>query len=45
MSGDSPGAATMMKQQMGSIERVHDLLQERAGIRVSEVDRLLAQFP
>jgi aminoglycoside phosphotransferase (APT) family kinase protein len=42
--GMRPGAVTMMKQQMGSIERVHDLLQERTGIRVSEVDRLLVQF-
>jgi aminoglycoside phosphotransferase (APT) family kinase protein len=42
--GMRTGAATMMKQQMGSIKRVHDLLQERTGIRVSEVDRLLAQL-
>jgi aminoglycoside phosphotransferase (APT) family kinase protein len=42
--GMRPGAVSMMKQQMGSIKRVYDLLQERAGIRVSEVDRLLAQF-
>ena len=42
--GMRPGAVTMMKQQMGSIKRVYDLLQERVGIRVSEVDRLLAQF-
>ena len=42
--GMRAGAVTMMKQQMGSIKRVHGLLQERAGIRVPEVDRLLAQF-
>jgi aminoglycoside phosphotransferase (APT) family kinase protein len=42
--GMRAGAVTMMKQQMGAIKGVHDLLQERTGIRVSEVDRLLAQF-
>jgi aminoglycoside phosphotransferase (APT) family kinase protein len=42
--GMRPGAVTMMKQQMGAIKRVYNLLQERAGIRVPEVDRLLAQF-
>ncbi|NIV35286.1 MAG: hypothetical protein GWN58_39275 [Anaerolineae bacterium] len=42
--GMRPGAATMMEQQMGAIKRVYDLLQERTGIKVSEVDRLLAQF-
>jgi aminoglycoside phosphotransferase (APT) family kinase protein len=41
--GMRAGAVTMMKQQMGAIKGVHDLLQERTGIRVSEVDRLLAQ--
>ena len=39
--GMRPGAAEMMKQQMWALERVYDLLVERTGIRMVEVERLL----
>jgi len=39
-----PEVVVMMKQQIGAIERVYDLLRERTGIRVGEVERLFASF-
>lgn len=42
--GMRPEAVTMMKQQMGAVKRVHDLLLERTGIRMVEVERLLASL-
>jgi len=43
--GIRPEAVTMMVQQMGPIERVYDLLLNRTGIVVPEVEELLAQSP
>jgi len=40
--GMRPDAVTMMKRQMGAMKRVYELLLERTGIRVGEVERLLA---
>ena len=40
-----PAATAMMKQQMGAFERFYDLLVERTGIKVAEVERMLASFP
>lgn len=40
--GMRPAAAVMMKQQMGAIKRVYDLLLERTGIEVPEIDQLIA---
>lgn len=42
--GMRPEAVAMMKQQMGAIERVYDLLLERTSIRVAEVERLFASL-
>lgn len=42
--GMRPEAVAMMKQQMGAIEGVYDLLLERTGIRVAEVERLFASL-
>ena len=39
--GMRPDAVTMMKQQMGAHKKVYDLLLERTGIRIAEVERLL----
>jgi len=39
--GMRPEAVTMMKQQMGATKRVYDVLLERAGIRVPEIEALL----
>ena len=39
--GMRPEAAAIMKQQMGATERVYNLLQERTGIRIPEIERLL----
>jgi len=33
----------MMRQQMGALKKVYDLLLERTGIRVAEVEELLAR--
>ena len=41
--GMRPDAVTMMRQQMGALKRVYDLLLERTGIRVAEVEELLAR--
>jgi len=41
--GMRPDAAAMMRQQMGALKRVYDLLLERTGIRVAEVEELLAR--
>ena len=38
--GMRPGAVAMMKQQMGAAQRVYDLLVERTGIRITELERL-----
>jgi aminoglycoside phosphotransferase (APT) family kinase protein len=43
--GMRPEAATVMKQQMRSIKAVYELLLERTGIRVAEVERMLESFP
>jgi aminoglycoside phosphotransferase (APT) family kinase protein len=43
--GMRPDAVTMMKQQMGATKRVYDLLLERTGIRIGEVEKLLAPQP
>ena len=40
--GMRPDAVAMMKQQMGAHKKVYDLLLERTGIRIAEVERLLA---
>jgi len=40
--GMRPAAVAMMKQQMGAIKRVYDLLLERTGIGVPEIDKLIA---
>ncbi|MCP4541115.1 MAG: phosphotransferase [Chloroflexi bacterium] len=42
--GMRPEAVAMMKQQMGAIERVYDLLLERTGIRVTQVEELFASL-
>ena len=42
--GMRPGAEGVMKQEMRAIKRVYDLLLERTGIRVAEVERLLASL-
>lgn len=39
--GIRPEAAAIMKQQMSTHRQVYDLLVERTGIRVAEVERLL----
>ncbi len=41
--GMRPDAATMMQRQMGALKRVYDLLLERTGIRVAEVEEMLAR--
>lgn len=41
--GMRPEAVTMMKQRMGAIKRVYDLLLARTGINVPEVEMLLAE--
>jgi hypothetical protein len=41
--GMRPDAGIMMVQQMGAIARVYDLLLQRTGIGVPEVEELLAQ--
>jgi aminoglycoside phosphotransferase (APT) family kinase protein len=43
--GMRPDAVAMMKQQMGAVRRVYDLLLERTGIRIEEVEKLLAPQP
>ena len=40
--GMRPDAVAMMKQYMGAHKKVYDLLLERTGIRIAEVERLLA---
>ena len=40
--GMRPEAVDMMKEQMGAIRRVYDLLLERTGIEVPEIEELLA---
>jgi hypothetical protein len=40
--GMRPGAAAMMRQQMGPLGSVYDLLVERTGIRVPEIEDLVA---
>ncbi|MBN1582277.1 MAG: phosphotransferase [Anaerolineae bacterium] len=40
--GMRPGAVAIMKQQNQVYERVYALLQERTGIRVAEIERMLA---
>ncbi len=40
--GMRPGAVTQMREQMGAIGRVYELLLERTGIAVPEVEELLA---
>jgi hypothetical protein len=40
--GMRPGAEAAMREQMGALHRVYDLLLERTGIRVAEVERLFA---
>ena len=42
--GMRPGAEAEMKRQGGAIQRIYDLLLERTGIRVAEVERLLASL-
>jgi aminoglycoside phosphotransferase (APT) family kinase protein len=38
--GMRPGAAAMMRQQMGAAQRVYELLAERTGIRIVELEQL-----
>jgi len=42
--GMRPGAVERMRQQMDAFARVYELLLERTGIRVAEVERMLAEF-
>ena len=42
--GMRPGAEAVMKQQIGALESVYDLLLERTGIRVAGVERLLVSL-
>ena len=42
--GMRPDAVAMMKQHMEAHQKVYDLLLERTGIRIAEVERLLASF-
>jgi aminoglycoside phosphotransferase (APT) family kinase protein len=42
--GMRPGAVESMKQQLGALQRVRDLLEARTGIALSEVGRLLASL-
>jgi aminoglycoside phosphotransferase (APT) family kinase protein len=41
--GMRPGAETMMVQQMGALARVYNLLLDRTGLEVPEIEELLAQ--
>jgi aminoglycoside phosphotransferase (APT) family kinase protein len=43
--GMRPDAVAMMKREMGAIKGVYELLLERTGIRVAEVERMLESFP
>jgi aminoglycoside phosphotransferase (APT) family kinase protein len=43
--GMRPGAVMAMKQQRGAIEKVYRLMLEKTGIRVAEVEQLLAKLP
>ena len=40
--GMRPEAVSLMKRQMGAIRKVYDLLLERTGIKVPEIEDLLA---
>jgi len=42
--GMRPDAVVMMKREMGAIKAVYELLLERTGIRVAEVERMLESF-
>jgi aminoglycoside phosphotransferase (APT) family kinase protein len=42
--GMRPEAVTIMKQQRGAFENVYGLLLERTGIRVAQIERLLASL-
>ena len=42
--GLDPNALTLIKQQMPSHQRVYDLLLERTGIPISEIEQLFADF-
>jgi aminoglycoside phosphotransferase (APT) family kinase protein len=42
--GMRSGAEAIMKRQIGAIKQAHDLLLERTGIRVGEIERLFASF-
>jgi aminoglycoside phosphotransferase (APT) family kinase protein len=42
--GMRPGAEEVMKQQAGPLKRVYDLLLERTGVRVAEVEKLLTSL-
>jgi len=39
--GMRPGAVEQMRQQMGAYQRVYDLLHDRSGLRIAEIERLL----
>jgi len=39
-----PDAVAMMQQQMSAMQRVYELLRERTGIRVAEVEKLFALY-
>jgi len=39
--GMRPGAIDQMQQQMAAYRRVYDLLQDRSGLRISEIEQLL----
>jgi aminoglycoside phosphotransferase (APT) family kinase protein len=43
--GMRPNAVAMMKQQMGATRKVYELLLERTGIRIGEVEKLLTPQP
>ena len=42
--GMRPDAVAMMQQQMSAMQRVYELLRERTGIRVAEVEKLFASY-
>ena len=43
--GMHPDAATMLKEQMGAMRRVYDLLPDRTGIEVPDIEELLSSHP
>jgi len=40
-----PNAVTLIRQQMPAHRRVYDLLLERTGIQIPEIERMFGDFP